>query len=573
MADVILEGLSTKKLLDLFDSMKHNYGRAAATQKLQALRALRTRKIRQAALLARYHETLCFLQAYPDNRELLALVEDVLDGFDGLVQDARQHTAARNHKQLDNTGIAGTTVTYPFSYTTLKWLVRRFPNALSVDWKGFENEGKLLVMLPEFVTYLENEAIDDPELETRRWLTLGQEGKADVAALLELFENSRLRPQARDVLYELLDLSICWRLHGRGASRTAAKVAVPTVFYQAGPLSRRKGEVARLIRKPLPSVRQAGRDEAEGLISASWAALAVRLREMVPLLYANPRDVWTVEAERGVQVVLIGMLPSHRLPLECTYFFLLLKNGVPVGYGCGSTLADRTEVAANVFESFRRGESAFVYAQVLRAFHQVFGATSFLLDRSQIGYEDREGIKSGAFWFYHKMGFRPVAGEARQLADSELARMEKDRSYRSPAAVLRRLARSDMLLKLARKEPVAGQVRLGNIGRLVTGFIGREFGGHRAAAVKSAMDRLAGILPLEPFGRFSRDEMEAIRRFSPLVVQVPDLDAWRPDEKADFVALMAAKGSVSEIPYARRLARHRRFLRSLAVLSQQGGAL
>ena len=63
MEDASLEGMSTKKLLELLDSARHDYGRAAASQKLGLLRALGTRQIRQAALLKKYHEALCFLQA------------------------------------------------------------------------------------------------------------------------------------------------------------------------------------------------------------------------------------------------------------------------------------------------------------------------------------------------------------------------------------------------------------------------------------------------------------------------------------------------------------------------------
>jgi hypothetical protein len=573
MEDASLEGMSTKKLLELLDSARHDYGRAAASQKLGLLRALGTRQIRQAALLKKYHEALCFLQAYPDSRELLALVDDALDGFAGLVEDVNRHTTARNRKQLDDTGIAGTSIHYPFSYGTAEWLARRFPHDVSVDWDEFEKEDKLLVLLAQFVAYLENEAIDDQELETRRWLTLGQKGKTDLTALLQVLDGSGLRQQVRDALYEQLDLPLCWQLRSRSASRTTARIRPAEVFYQTRPLSRRKEGVARLIKKPLTGVCRPGRSEAERLIDASRAALGVRLREIFPLLYANPQDAWAVDVGRGVRIVLIGMRPARRMPLECTYFFLLLRNGVPLGYGCGSTFADRCEVAANVFDSFRGGESAFIYAQVLRAFYHVFGATSFLLDKSQIGSDGGEGIKSGAFWFYHKMGFRPVAEEAARLAEGEVVRMQQDRRYRSPAAVLRRLAQSDMMLNLGRTEPAAGRIRLGNIGRLVTAAVGSDYGGRRTAAVRSAMDKLARVLPLRPLGRFTRDELEAIRRFSPLVAQIPDLNAWTPGQKADVVSLMAAKGSASEVPYARQFARHTRFLKALAALSERGGAL
>jgi len=570
MEDANTEGLPTGKLLSTLDAIKHSYGPGMADRKLTALHALQGRSVRQASLLLKYHEALCYLQAYPDNSRLLAIVEEALGGFDRLVQDARRHTGNRNYGRLDNSGIAGTTVTHPFSYVTAGWLSENFPADVSIAWDDFEHEQGLLALLPLFVSYLENEAIDDQELETKHWLTLGQAGKTDLTALTELLAQGDLKPEALEAMYELLELYARWRLRGSGASRTLARLPGSRTHYQTGPLSRGKQNVIRQIRRPLSALRHAEGDAARKYVEASRVALAVRLREMVPLIHANLQDVWVAEVGRGVDVVLIGALPRLRMPLECTYFFLLLKNGVPVGYGSGSALADRSEVAANIFDSFRGGESAFIYAQVLRVFRNAFGSSAFLIDRGQIGYDNSEGIKSGAFWFYYKMGFRPAETEARELAEAEASKVASRPGYRTSAGILRELAKSDMQLSLTGAEPAAGSIRLGNLGRIVTSHIGKEFGGSRAAAIKSAMSRLKKVLPMEALGRLSSDQTEAIRRFSPLVAQLPGIEGWRKEEKRALVTLMAAKGGASEMPYARRMAGHRRFLEGLCALSRQG---
>jgi hypothetical protein len=570
MASADPQARSTKELVNALDSLKHGFGRGAADAKIEALQALKERSIRQASLLAKYHEALCYLQAYPDSRRLLAEIEEALSDVDRLVREAREQTAEGNYSRLDNAGIAGSTVTYPFSYPTARWLAEHFPEDVSIDWDAFEHEDRLLTLLPQFVSHLENEALDDPELETKHWLALGRSGKTDLTALIELLGRSSLGEEAVEAMYELLDLPVAWRLRGRGASRTLARLPGMKTYYQTRPLSRRKADLARHITRPMPEFERAGEADGCRLINASLAALGVRLRELVPLMHADPRDVWTADMGRGIVMVLIGVVPSCRMPVECTYSFLLLKNGVPLGYGCNSALADRSEVAVNIFETFRRGESAYVYAQVLRAVHHVFHSTSFLVDRYQIGYENSEGIRSGASWFYYKMGFRPVEPDAREIAEAEVRQIAADGRYRSPAATLRRLAKSDMLLSLSGEEPLAARLNLGALGRLVTSFIGREFGGDRSAAVRSSMRALKKALPVALLDRFSTDEVEAIRRFSPLVVQIPDLAGWRPGEKEGLVKLMAAKGGTSEIPYARRMAQHRRFVESLCVLSRRG---
>jgi hypothetical protein len=570
MEDANIDGLPTRELLSALDSIKHNYSPGVADKKLKALHALRGRSIRQASLLLKYHEALCYLQAYPDNRGLLALVEEALGGFDQLVQEARRHTGKRNYGRLDNTGIAGTAITHPFSYVTARWLAESFPADVSIAWNDFEHEQGLLALLPLFVSYLENEAIDDQDLETKHWLTLGQAGRTDLTALIELLVQGNLKPQTTEAMYELLELYVRWRLRAGGASRTLAKLPGSRTHYQTTPLSRRKGDLVRQIGRPLAPLRRSHGDNAQTYINASRVALAVRLREMVPLIHVNPQDVWVAEVGRGVEVVLMGALPRLRMPIECTYFFLLLKNGVPVGYGSGSALADRAEVAANIFDSFRGGESAFIYAQVLRVFHHAFGSSAFLIDRGQIGYENSEGIGSGAFWFYYKMGFRPVQAESRKLAEAEASKVAGRPGYHTPAGILRQLANSDMLLSLTGAEPLASRIRLGNLGRIVTSYIGKQFGGNRSAATRSAMSRLRKVLPMDAIGGLSGDKAEAVRRFSPLVVQMPGIEGWRKEEKEALVQLMAAKGGTSEIPYARQMTEHRRFLEGLCALSRQG---
>jgi hypothetical protein len=64
----------------------------------------------------------------------------------------------------------------------------------------------------------------------------------------------------------------------------------------------------------------------------------------------------------------------------------------------------------------------------------------FSVDPYQIGHENQEAIDSGAFWFYRKLGFRPVAPAIAALTAREEARMQRTPGYRSSPRVLERLA-------------------------------------------------------------------------------------------------------------------------------------
>jgi hypothetical protein len=101
-----------------------------------------------------------------------------------------------------------------------------------------------------------------------------------------------------------------------------------------------------------------------------------------------------------------------------------------------------------LYYTFRDGETAWMYARVLNVMHHFAGVTAFSLDPYQIGFENEEGIESGAFWFYRKLGFRSTAPEAMQLALKEEEKIKTRKGYRTSAATLRKLARSPMIFEI-----------------------------------------------------------------------------------------------------------------------------
>jgi len=80
--------------------------------------------------------------------------------------------------------------------------------------------------------------------------------------------------------------------------------------------------------------------------------------------------------------------------------------------------------------------------------HHFTGATAFSLDPYQIGHENEEGIESGAFWFYRKLGFRPMRRELLALAEKEEQKIATRKGYRTPPRTLRELAKGPMIFQL-----------------------------------------------------------------------------------------------------------------------------
>ena len=59
-------------------------------------------------------------------------------------------------------------------------------------------------------------------------------------------------------------------------------------------------------------------------------------------------------------------------------------------------------------------------------YRQCFGIGRFVAEPSQFGGTNIEGLRSGAFWFYYRLGFRPVESDAARRAEDEWSRMRAD---------------------------------------------------------------------------------------------------------------------------------------------------
>src|SRR5205823_13688917 len=160
------------------------------------------------------------------------------------------------------------------------------------------------------------------------------------------------------------------------------------------------------------------------------------------------RRVLKAHLGRGVDIFVFGVRPEHRLPLRAYHAAIIFKNGVPVAYFEGLSIFERMESGFNLYYTFREGETAWLYARILRLMRQVLGVTVFSIEPYQIGHENEEGIESGAFWFYRKLGFRPVRPELMKLTLSEEQKIATKRDYRTSARTLRRLAAGHMLFEM-----------------------------------------------------------------------------------------------------------------------------
>ena len=546
---------------------------ADRAEKIRLLDRLARMSIRAPRVLHQLHEALCFLVAYPDDADVLRRAGEGLASFPARV-DALGPAAQR----LDDSGIAGTLLVYPFGLPMARWLARTSPSAADIVWARPAAESEIEETLSLLVLPIEGEAMsDEGGLGWRRWLRLakGDRAASDLALLVELFDQAPLPPDARERLFDALALSIGWRPVG-ARSRTLARLPWPHPFFHG---TRRPAFVRpdrrrflREVTRPLTSLRPAPAALADTLIDAARAAMATRLRELFAFSHANADDVLVADPGRGLRIALIGLVPRARLPLHAYYAYLVLKNGVAVSYGAGWQIFGVLEAAANVFESFRRGESAFIVSQVLRAYRQAFGMRRIVIDPYQIGRDNPEALASGAFYFYRRLGFRSLDPGVERLARAEDERIRARPAYRSTRTVLRQLASSEIGLSLDGRAVEQGSgVTASRLGALVTRHVGRQFGGDRPAAVRRATRQVASALGVRDWARWSGDERQGFAQLAPVIALIPDLARWPAADRRRLAAAMRAKGGVSEARYVRRLDGISRLRRSLEMLVGMAG--
>ena len=169
------------------------------------------------------------------------------------------------------------------------------------------------------------------------------------------------------------------------------------------------------------------------VIDLARSALAARAREVHAMNYPNADDVHVADLGEGVELAVIGVPPAQRLSLEANYGYLLISNGVPIGYGGVSPLFRQANTGINVFDPFRGSEAAFLWAQMLRAFRTLFGTRRFVINGYQFGAGNSEAIASGAYWFYYRLGFRPSLAENASLAAAEAATPASPSGRANPA--------------------------------------------------------------------------------------------------------------------------------------------
>ncbi len=464
--------------------------------------------------------------------------------------DLRRHRAS-----LAGSGIAGTDTPYRFFWPSARWISLTWPGALRIDGSEPEYAQAILDALPRLLEPAQSEflrRVPNPSLAVID--TLRPAGLTDADWFIGLIAAMPGDDAAREAFFDRIDPPFVLATGATTPERTTARFDTGAVHPQRTPPRGPRPDLRREARRPPRRVRKLGRGDAEQLIRVARGSMATRERDLAAFQFANPRDAFVVEDGGGLAFGFVGMSPERRLLLPAVYGGLTLQNGVPIGYVQLDLLGRHCELSFNQFETFRDGGAGRAFARLVAAARQVFGSDSFSIEPYQLGEDNDEGIDSGAWWFYYRLGFRPRAVAAQRLARREADRAAADGRYRSSPQRLRALSRWHLFYSLEPGRPA----RLPRVAELhaaatreLTRFSGRE-PADRAAAASAAAGAWLGA------GKLSRGAGSALRSWAPLVLALSQHGRWSRAERRQLLALIAAKAGTSEREYLRCLARHRR---------------
>jgi len=413
---------------------KGRFGTQAAREVEALLKGIQRARFRNPEELIELHETTLYLRAYPQNARVLKLADAILFSFGERLRGIDREP----FEYAEVSGIARTGLSTDFSYPFAKSLADRHGDNIGIDWDKYEHPGRLGPILARLIP----EAFEDwavaPHPDWRRWY---QKAGGSLPWLI-----AGVTPE----VYDLLELPLRWELGDSNASRTRARIPRRKVFYHDGPLLTRK-DVSIEAEFAAPKIRAArlSRQQASEILEGIIDASAVRYRELCGFLYPDISNVFHADLGRGVDLYFFGVPRKWRLPSRDYYCGMYFKNGVPIGYvevlWNRQRSNRRMEVGFNLYYTFRQGETAWLYARVMKLFRERYRVTTFVIDPYQLGHENDEAIESGAFWFYYKLGFRPESQEVASLAEQEARKIATQPGYRTRPAMLRKLAAAAMV--------------------------------------------------------------------------------------------------------------------------------
>jgi hypothetical protein len=423
-----------------------------------------------------FHHVLLCMMAYPSNQSLLNLVEKTSSE---LLQQLSKHPSIQD--KLIGTGLLHTTVECNFTYQKTKHIIQHFPNQISIHSasSSIETQKAVLKLILPNVEYSKIHA-GEKDFKSRISEFNPSKQQTDLEWLLQTIEQSSPDIKTQAFLYNQLGVFIQWKVSSEKDSVSFLRGAHLPTYFHTSPLEK-KINLQDIIKQKLPAPVKLSLKEKQQLIHSAKMTLFYLYRETEPFTNANEEDITLFRLDKGISIALFGSTNNKRYSLESYIGYLVLKNNIPASYGGGWIFGERSQFGINILESFRGGESSLIICELLRVYHQYFKVTRFVVKPYQFGLHNPEAIKTGAFWFYYKLGFRPENNELKALAKKEEEEKIKNPAYKSETSTLRKYTKSNIALTLSDKSYPDFDSEV--LSQRITNYINTQFDGSREKAI------------------------------------------------------------------------------------------
>lgn len=518
------------------------------------MRKMLERPLGGAGAIRELNDLLLFLLAYPASAEQHRMTEHGLRRFQQRLRE-RLAADARLRDALQDSGLPGCDVVGAYSYALIRWLLKHWPAPVRLHALEASSEQIALLLRP-LLTPPEQEAMDQHDGDATGLLAsrFGDDDQAQLRGLVEAFANVRASDALRESQFSALSPYV--RIVGgpRAPGLSALRFVTEPPFVHPGPLQR-SVDVMAILAEPVepPLALTAGTERR--LIATARHVLAITQRETDPVTYAQRAELHGMG--RGLTIALFHMDPAHRLSLESYVGFMAFKNGVPMAYGGAWVFPGRTKVGINVFPALRGGESAWFFAQLLRLYRQRFRVPLFEAENYQLGHGNADGLKSGAYWFYYRLGFRPWNARLARIAEREMKRLGSRPGYAVPLAVLKELVADGLMLRI---EEDAGQPMVDTTGLVHAAGALAGARGDRTRTLSDTRARAARALGV-PDTAANRHALDAWAL--PLSL-VDGLERWPLADRRCIARALAQRAADTEHGYQEALRRCTRLLRAWA---------
>jgi hypothetical protein len=465
--------LSFPKLVVDFSKKAFVFDVKSSQDKLQSLQKLSKSTFHICKEFLEFHSLLLFTITHAENKTIYDLAEKELKRLTDFLKKGNNAL----HPLLADSGLPFTTMTTRYAPEVFNELVAKKEVEIKLDSLGneaFDLNAFCYISLPPILKDETTAGLDNNSLME----LLGVPNNKKFEFLLSEINNIKASPLAKDFIWQSLNPFFCISGKQASFSKSYNKLETKSIFFTEK-LTKQFNHFELLDQKLSPPVKLS-KEEHHKLISVIKDTMTLTMREIDPTTYMDKNSVQLFHLSNGLSMAVCGMIPERQLTLQSYVGYTLFKNGYPISYGGAWMFGKCALFALNIFEEYRGGESKYVMTQILRVYRQLFGVCYFEVEPYQFGNED--ALQSGAFWFYHKFGFRPIDKNINKLAEAEVKKIQKNKSYKSNIKILSQLASGNIALHINNESYRHRNEIINPIVRLIT----KQYKGNHSKAIQDA---------------------------------------------------------------------------------------